>query len=194
MSWQSQGDSFATLFDQTGRRLYLTQAERGRFLSASLKCDRATSAFAQLLAYSGCRISEALALTPSHLDAGTVRVVFRTLKRRRVAFRALPIPPRLMADLVALSRGKQADERIWTWCRQTAWRRVKALMVGCGIRGAHAMPKGLRHRFGIANAEQNIPVALTRIWMGHASIETTAIYQHAVGAEERAFAKRLWRR
>lgn len=193
MSWQPQSDGFATLFDQTGRRLYLTQAERGRFLSASLGSDRATSAFAQLLAYSGCRISEALALTPSHLDTGTGRIVFRTLKRRRVIFRAVPIPPRLVAELVALSRGKQADERIWTWCRQTAWRRVKALMVGCGIRGAHAMPKGLRHGFGIANAEQNIPVALTRIWMGHARIETTAIYQHAVGAEERAFAERLWR-
>jgi hypothetical protein len=28
--------------------------------------------------------------------------------------------------------------------------------------------------------------------MGHARLETTAIYQHAVGQEERAFAMRLW--
>ena len=34
---------------------------------------------------------------------------------------------------------------------------------------------------------------LTRDWMGHARIDTTAIYQHAVGREERSFARRLWR-
>ena len=66
-------------------------------------------------------------------------------------------------------------------------------MAEAGIRGPQATPKGLRHSFGIANAEENIPPGLTKRWMGHARLETTVLYQHAVGREERAFAKRLWR-
>jgi len=55
------------------------------------------------------------------------------------------------------------------------------------------MPKGLRHGFGVANAEQNVPMATTQKWLGHAKLETTAVYQQAVGREENAFAQRLWR-
>lgn len=56
------------------------------------------------------------------------------------------------------------------------------------------MPKGLRHGFGVANAEENVPMATTQKWLGHARLETTAIYQQAVGREEHAFARRLWRK
>ena len=194
MSWRDESDSYATLFDRSGRRKYLAKSERDRFLTACSRRDDATAAFARLLAYTGCRISEALDLKPNRLDPETGRVVFRTLKRRRLTFRAVPIPSHLMEELIALAHGRDGDENLWKWCRQTAWRRVKSIMAECGIVGAQAMPKGLRHSFGIANAEQNVPPGLTRIWMGHARIETTAIYQHAAGDEERAFAERIWRR
>lgn len=194
MNWSQENDSYATLFDRDGRRKYLATSERARFLAACPNYDVATAAFARVLAFTGCRISEALDLTPSRLDAETGRIVFRTLKRRRRVFRAVPVPMQLMSELVALAQDKKSDERLWSWCRVTAWRRVKAIMSDCGIQGAHAMPKGLRHSFGIANAEQNIPPGLTRVWMGHARMETTTIYQHAVGDEERAFAERIWRR
>ena len=52
----------------------------------------------------------------------------------------------------------------------------------------------MRHTFGIANAEANIPAALTQRWMGHSRLETTSIYMQVVADEERAFAKRLWAR
>jgi len=85
------------------------------------------------------------------------------------------------------------DTPFWPWCRQTAWRRIKLVMEAAGIAEAQAMPKALRHGFGIANAEENVPPALTQRWMGHARLETTAIYQQAVDDEERSFAKRVWR-
>lgn len=192
MSWRTESDSCATLFDRSGRRKYIAQAERIRLLTLCSTQDRETSAFAQLLIYSGCRISEALALTAGRLDSETCCVVFRTLKRRRLTFRAVPIPTYLMEELIHLAQGKGPDDPLWTWCRQTGWRRVKSLMTECGIAGAHATPKGLRHGFGIANAVQNVPMGLTQRWMGHARMETTAIYQYAVGEEERSFAKRLW--
>ncbi|HEY1747661.1 MAG TPA: tyrosine-type recombinase/integrase [Xanthobacteraceae bacterium] len=179
------------LFDADGRRKYLCGRELPRFLEAAANADAPTRALCQLLAFTGCRLSEALALTPAQLDVETARVIFRTLKRRKQMFRAVPVPLALMKALLSL--GTARDARLWPWSRQTAWRRVKAVMDAAGISGPQAMPKGLRHGFGVANAEQNIPMAVTQKWLGHAKLETTAIYQQAVGREEQAFARRLWR-
>ncbi|HEY1612085.1 MAG TPA: site-specific integrase [Rhizomicrobium sp.] len=183
-----------TLLDADGGRKYLCASELPRFLAAARRADGATCLFCSLLVYTGCRLSEALALTPAQLDAETGRVVFRTLKRRRAVLRAVPVSPDVMRALCRAAENLPADARIWSWCRQTAWRRVKRVMDLAGIEGAHAMPKGLRHGFGVANAEDNVPMATTQKWLGHAKLETTAIYQQAVGREETAFARRLWRR
>jgi integrase/recombinase XerD len=182
-----------TLFDNEGGRKYLCGSETRDFIAAAEDAEEATRLFCFLLAFAGCRISEALALTPSQLDHATGRVVFRTLKRRSRVFRAVPVPPRLLADLIRFAANTAPDVRIWGWSRPTAWRRVKEIMAVAGITGPQAMPKGLRHGFGCANAEGNVPMATTQKWLGHASLETTAIYQQAVGIEERAFARRLWR-
>lgn len=182
-----------TLFDAGGERKYLCAKEVPRFLEASRHAGGETDAFCRLLVYTGCRLSEALALTPRRLDPDTGRVVFRTLKRRHCVFRAVPVPPDLMLALRRLAVKRAKDAPLWRWSRQTAWRRVKRVMKSAHIDGAHAMPKGLRHGFGVANAEGNVPMATTQKWLGHAQLDTTAIYQQAVGREEHAFAKRLWR-
>lgn len=183
----------ASLFDATGQRKYLCGTEGRRFLKAAAKMDVESRAFCRLLAFAGCRISEGLELTPERIDVEAGHLVFRTLKRRKLSFRAVPVPPNLLRELSQLARGKRPDEPLWAWCRQTAWRRVRWAMNEAGIIGCQATPRGLRHGFGIANAEQNVPMSLTQRWMGHARIDTTAIYQHAIGREERAFATRLWR-
>jgi integrase len=182
------------LFDADGSRKYLCASELPRFLKVAREHDALTCAFCTLLALTGCRISEALALTPQRLDAATGRVVFRTLKRRKVLFRAIPIPPELMASLEQIAKGRAADAVLWRWSRPTAWRRVKGVMDAAGIAGAHAMPKGIRHGFAVACAEENISMPTVQKMMGHAKLETTAIYQQAVGREEKAFAQRLWRK
>ena len=102
-------NSLSTLFSASGERLYLSDAERKRFLAALRDCDLATRLFCQLLVFTGARISEALAITPQHIDADSKRVVFRTLKRRRLVWRAVPIPDRLLRDLVALTATLPAD-------------------------------------------------------------------------------------
>ena len=182
-----------TLLDAFGERKYLCAKEVPRFLKAAQRMDAETDAFCRLLAYTGCRISEALQLTPRRLDPETGRVVFRTLKRRQQVFRAVPIPAEVMLMLRRIAATRTRDERLWGWTRPTAWRRVKRVMESAGIQGAHAMPKGLRHGFGVANAEGKVPMATTQKWLGHSKLETTAIYQQAVGREEAALARRVWR-
>src|ERR1700761_5664671 len=117
-----------TLFDTTGERKYLCAREVLRFLETSHRADGETDAFCRLLVYTGCRVSEALALTPRRLDPDTGRVVFRTLKRRHSVFRAVPVPPDLMLALRRIAAARAKDAPLWHWSRQTAWRRVKRVM------------------------------------------------------------------
>lgn len=193
MTHSLPSSSPSTLFNRHGRRKYVCGSETRRFLACAAAADLKTQAFCWLLVFTGCRISEALSLMPDNIDAETGCVILHTLKRRRSIFRAVPVPPDLMKMLGTLARETAPNAPLWSWCRQTGWRRVKAVMESARVSGPHAMPKGLRHGFGIANAEQNIPPAITQRWLGHARLETTGIYQHAVGREERALAQRIWR-
>jgi integrase/recombinase XerD len=45
----------------------------------------------------------------------------------------------------------------------------------------------------VACLSRNIPLPVVKKWLGHASLETTAIYLDLIGEEERELAKRLWR-
>ncbi|HKY54578.1 MAG TPA: tyrosine-type recombinase/integrase, partial [Anaerolineales bacterium] len=85
------------------------------------------------------------------------------------------------------------DERVWPWCRTTAWTKVKRLMLAAGITGPWAVPKGLRHGLAVeGTAEAKIPLNVMQKWLGHARIETTALYADALGKEERDLAERIW--
>jgi integrase len=116
-----------------------------------------------LLAYVGCRISEALALTVHHIDAERFTVTIRTLKRRKLVYRAVPVPQAMIELLRRLPVG--ADNRFWSMHRVTAWRVIKATMRLAGIAGPTACPKGLRHGFGIRAADRSVPTNLIQRWM-----------------------------
>ena len=190
------------LFDQQGRRLYLTADERKVFLAAAERAERRTRTLCLTLAYTGCRISEALALTAERVDLEGGVIVFESLKkRRRGVYRAVPVPPAVLdaLDLVhgvrEAQKGKEGGrgQRLWSWARSTAWQRVRDVMQAAVIKdGPHASPKGMRHGFGVAAIQAGIPLNLLQKWLGHAQLSTTAIYANAVGAEEQSIAARMW--
>jgi integrase/recombinase XerD len=176
--------------DAAGRRKYISTQERAHFLGAADRLSPRNRALCHLLAYAGCRISEALAVTAHHIDDERFTVTLRTLKRRKLVFRTVPVPRALIEMLRGLPI--RADGRFWSMHRTTAWRMIKAAMQRAGIAGPMACPKGLRHGFGIRAADRSVPTNLIQRWMGHASPTTTAIYLDAVGLEERRFASRMW--
>jgi integrase len=178
------------IFDHGGRRKYADERERRRFLEAADEADARTKALAYLLAFAGCRISEALALTRDHLDIANSTITFRTLKRRRLSFRSVPIPAHITGMLIDLET--QPGEQFWPMHRVTAWRQIKALFDDARVSGPMACCRGLRHGFGIHAATRYVPPNLIQRWMGHAHASTTAIYLDAVGNEERLFAERMW--
>jgi len=53
-----------SLFDQSGNRKYLVASERRAFIEASLQLDLAKATFCLVMAISGARISEVLAVKP----------------------------------------------------------------------------------------------------------------------------------
>lgn len=182
-----------TLFSPCGRRKYLTAEERDRFLSAAAADAIEVDLFCQTLALTGCRLSEALALRVEHIDVAVGVVTFETLKRRSLSpiHRQVPVPRHLLIALVDLGR-RHPTGRLWTWHRQTAWRRVSVVMTASGVTGPQAISRGLRHGFAIHALQNGVPLNLVQKWLGHAHISTTAIYANATGPEERAFAERLW--
>src|SRR4051794_3684235 len=190
------------LHDGQGKRLYLTANERQAFAAAAAKAERPVRTLCAVLHDTGCRISEALALTPERVDLTGRALVFESLKkRRRGVYRTVPVPPGLLdqLDLVhgvreAQKRGKgHADRPLWPWARNTAWRHVKAVMAAADIMDRpHRSPKGLRHGYGIHAIGSGVPLNMLSKWMGHATLEVTAIYANALGAEEQSIAARMW--
>jgi integrase len=189
----------ASLYTATGNRKYLTQAERARFIATAKACIRVElRTLCLTLAYTGCRISEALALTAGTIESGAGFIAFRSLKKRgATVIREVPVPGDLLNALESvhqLSCGRSA-ERLWSLSRSRAWQLVKLVMVDAKIEpGIHATPKGLRHGFGIHAIQSGVPLNLVQRWLGHARMETTAIYLQALGAEERQIAARMWDR
>ena len=76
--------------------------------------------------------------------------------------------------------------------RHMGYRWIKSVMQEAGIEGAQAMPKGLRHAYGIHALRSGVPLNMVSRWLGHARLETTAIYAEAMGTEELEFADRMW--
>ena len=188
----------ASLYSAKGQRKYLTPDERARFLDAAWRCERADlRTLALTLAWTGCRISEALSLTQRCIEVEAGFIAVTTLKRRsRVPIiREIPVPPDLIAALVAVHGmdGAHPDRRLWTLSRSRAWALIKALMLNAGVTdGIHASPKGLRHGFGLHAIRSGVPLNLVQKWLGHARMETTAIYTQALGVEEVQIAARMW--
>ncbi len=191
------------ILDSNGQRLYLTESERSDFLETASRSDREVRTFCMTLAYTGCRISEVLALTGKSIDFGQRAIVVETLKKRtKGIYRSIPVPDQLLdtlnmvhglCDSTKPKRG-QPDRLLWPWSRMTAYRRVIEVMDAAGIPDApYKTPKGLRHCFGVVAITNGIPLNMVSKWMGHASLEVTAIYANALGEEQRAIAARMWK-
>lgn len=186
----------------SGKRKYLTQSEQAQFLEAASELERGeVRTFCMVLAYTGCRISEALELSAERIDLSAKTITFRTLKQRdKVIFRAVPVPDQLLEALELVhsirklrrSRSGGKTALLWNFRRAMASRHVAAVMDRAGITGVHASAKGLRHGFGVRMAQKTRNPRLVQKLLGHTSLETTAIYMDLVGEEERAEVMAAW--
>jgi integrase/recombinase XerD len=93
------------LHDTKGHRCYLTAAEWAAFLVAAQHFPREVRTLCVILHDTGCRVSEALALTADRGDFSGKALVVETLKKRtRGVFRTVPVPDATL-DLLAMVHG-----------------------------------------------------------------------------------------
>lgn len=179
-------------YNADGSRKYLTRLEGERFLQASKKLDKRKRLFCETVYFTGCRISEALALTGNEVDLIQSTLILRTLKQRsKPEMRRVPIPASLARRLKTLGGESQAS-RLWDYSRTTGWRTIKHPMTDAKISGLHATAKGLRHAFGVRSALAKVPLSIIQRWMGHSDPSTTAIYLEVQDGEERSLIRRTW--
>ncbi|MBO9499554.1 MAG: site-specific integrase [Novosphingobium sp.] len=193
------GTARAGLYGADGSRKYLNAAERARVFAAIERLEPRKALFLLMLSWTGGRVSEILAVTPMSFQVEQSVASLITLKRRRLVVREVPLPPKLTRsleeffDLRAAQRDQEAAQRrLWQWRRETAWKLVKRVMAEADVRGRPACPRGMRHGFAVNSLQAGVPINLVQRWMGHARMETTAIYAEVCGPEERAFAERIW--
>ena len=178
-------------------------SERDAFLKAADDSEvREVRTFCATLAYTGCRISEALALTADRIDLKDGAIVIESAKKRRAGvYRPVPVPPAFldMLNMVHNIRGAQRcrdrgkSVRLWNWSRTKGWYVVRDVMKAAKITGPHATPKGLRHGFGIKAVNCGVPLNTLQQLFGHAQLSTTSIYADAMGPEKRQLVDRMWK-
>jgi integrase/recombinase XerD len=157
------------IVNEKGERLYFTEEQRKALLSAAAKAPREVRSFCSVLCYTGCRISEALALTAKSIDLSVKVIVIESLKKRKAGVhRQVPVPPELL-DTMDMVHGIREIQN-----------------------GPHASPKGLRHGFGVTAVSKGIALNMVQKWLGHSQLTTTAIYANAVGEEEQSIASKMW--
>src|ERR687888_204230 len=106
------------LYDTQGHRLYLTSSERDAFRRAAEQAPREVRTYCHTLLYTGCRPSEALALTADRVDFQAQALTFESKKKRCPGiYRAVPVPAAFLdaLDLVHGIRDRQAKAQLWTW-------------------------------------------------------------------------------
>ena len=86
------------------------------------------------LAYTGCRISEALELTSEHIDLSAKAVRLRTLKQRgKEVYRLVPVPGnylnamKLVHAIKKSQRQKNKTALLWPISRTMAWKHIMVL-------------------------------------------------------------------
>ncbi len=185
---------------RSGQRKYLNREERTAFFEAAKTTTKDKKYFALVLYYTGARLNEALALKIENLDLENRSIIIQSLKKRgRVHYRSIPVPESFLEELVGaydIRRLKMNQKNnkltLFNFTDRTAKRYIKALMEKAGISGPQASAKGLRHAYGVAAVEAEIPITEIQDLLGHTYIETTKIYTQVKGIDRHQLISKMW--
>lgn len=193
-----------------GAPAYVTQAQAHAIRDAATRTrDRL---LVQTLWESGGRVSEVTRLRRADVDAAEGALVLENLKQRRRELRRKRVY--VSRDLVGALLAYCTDARIGptgyvfatgraaaprSMSRQLAWKLVTGLARRAGARvvdtatGEERPATGLDFRHGAAVHQLRAGVPLSEVsqQLGHARIDTTAVYTRLTDAERRRFADRV---
>lgn len=185
----------------TGERKYLNKEERQAFKQVVQYMKPDAKYYCLMLYYTGCRLSEALEVTPDRLLFDENKVILRTLKQKMDKgdrYRAIELPKEYVADLQSTysaksRKGKRAGKKpLWSFTDRTGQKYVKQAMQAAGITGKKATSRGLRHSMGVMLALDKVPVNIIADILGHKAIKNTLIYMQIAGEDRRELISNVW--
>ncbi len=188
---------FPRALSQTFRRelpKYFNQAELRMILSEELRQKDYPSWFLVFfLSRTGCRITEALNITVASVDFSSRTLRTRTLKRRDIFERAIPLTGEVIgviAEYIA-SLGLQRHDKLFSFTRKTAYIKVQKACREAGIKDERCHPHTLRHTFATTAILNGVPLPVLQAWLGHRDIYNTLIYTQVLAVDSRQFAENL---
>jgi len=154
--------------------------------------------FLGLLWTTGARVSEALAVRSCDLDTHLQTVNLVTLKQRKKAGRAVPIPGEYFAELLVIVvnmsvvKGQHDRlDRLFSWSRSRAFELVRNALMAAGVERRRAKPMAIRHGHAIHALQGGAPLNVLQRNFGHSSIVTTSIYLQVTASDVREAYKRI---
>ena len=123
----------------------------------------------------GCRISEALAVSKGNIDFYNKTVKIRWLKRRKAKERYIPLHDSLAYELSVFTGPLNLADTLFPISRQRAFQIIKKYSEKAEL-GKEVHPHTLRHSFAIHFLSQTGNLVMLKELMGHAQITTTMMY------------------
>jgi integrase/recombinase XerD len=134
---------------------------------------RRNEALLLTFAYTGMRRGELLNLRVADVDFERLLILVRQGKGRKD--RMIPIAERLVVPLRSQCHGKAKTARVFEGLNErSVYRVVSKLARACGLDGFH--PHTLRHYFATQLVERGANLRAVQELLGHADLQTTAIY------------------
>jgi len=156
--------------DTTKKRAYLEPDEVLRLIKHSGQQD--TPLFIRFLWCTGCRCSEALAVTPGDIDYIHKRVQLPALKRKDQTTKfAVLWDDDLLRDLKGYCQNLAKHKSVFRFSRQIAYYRLRIAGQKAGLGKVH--PHLLRHSMAINWALSGGSLQLLQRQLGHKSFSTT---------------------
>lgn len=153
-------------------------------------------ALISVLRYTGCRISEAMALTVQDLDFDTLTISINKslyngvpgLTKTKAGVRRVPMPQVLADDLTAYLTTTHIDSpilfptRVGTYVnnstRNKRWKIISHRIFGDAV-PADFTPHIFRHTYASTLVKNHIPPTTAQLLLGHDSLQTTLkVYTH----------------
>ena len=140
--------------------------------------------FVHALWQSGARVSELLQARVGDLNFADGTLRLPTLKRGTGAARLVALEgdlTGLLAQYIAAGlpkdrKGFGSQARLWPRGRAWAWNVVHRAFTKVGVENERAHPHALRHGHGVHAHKHGVALTAIQETMGHATIQTTAIY------------------
>lgn len=123
----------------------------------------------------GCRISEALAVSKQDLDLVNRLCTIRWLKSRKYQERIIPLHQSIVDVLAMFSGALNGPDKLFPYTRQRAWQII--------MKHFKTHPHTIRHSFAVNYLKNGGRLTDLQQLLGHKTLNTTAIYTLLVPTE-----------